>query len=41
MKSVYLHKKINDLYVENKILQTVREYPLIIARLLNIFYTKK
>ena len=35
-----LDKKINDLYVGNSILQKVREYPLIVAYMLDILHTK-
>ena len=31
---------IYDLYVANNILQKVREYPLIVAHVLNILHTK-
>ena len=38
---MYLDKKMNYLYSENKISQKIRDYPLIIARKLIFFYIKK
>ena len=39
-KKRLLKQKINDLYVKNNILQLVREYSRIIARMLNMLHTK-
>ena len=39
-KKRLLKQKINDLYVKNNILQLVREYSRIIARMPNMLHTK-